>query len=634
MTVFRTSLIALVFAALASAALGQSDDGRATAPPRQLGVPSAEQPPAVSTDDLQDNDRDADSKPATQPRDDEPPDVSTEGLLDDNEDLPAKAPPPRSRSSEPVAIEPAAPIIPKPEKVETSTLGAVDSGDAGLLDQSNGGLEANMWNGSSRDDVEALLSKAPLASSDSAVRSLARRVVLSRADAPPGAFKRSLVAIRIEKLLGAGLIDDAGALAASTDVKDDADLARAQANALLLAGRTKDICGDKTAMRLSESDIFWLQLRAYCAAVSGDTATVELTRGVIDAQGQTDTAYNILVEDVLTSGKKPPGKIAKPTALHVYLLRKAGFPISGDVLAHARNAGDVLAMRDPHNSPEARLSAAEHLLNTGAVSISDLKTIADAQVIPADQIANAATAAQKSSFLKAQALLRRAAQLESRPASKAALVHQALLLGDKVGFFEIAADLQADAASTIKGNGLAQSEGPLIGWALLIADKPMAAGPWLGDNDVAQAVLGLATGKDDTAQAALSSIATRMVKETDKAQSASRPMEALLLGLYDALGKTLPADAKAEALAIRAQHMPGRRPDDSAMQKMLAASASPERKGEAILRILDIVGAKGPGDLAPDITVEIVRTLQAMGLKDAAKAFAIHALLLYRPGTA
>src|SRR6185437_1065198 len=206
----------------------------------------------------------------------------------------------------------------------------VDSGDAGLLDQSNGGFSVNMWNGSSREDVEALLSSVPLASPDSAVRSLARRVILSRADAPPGAFKRSLVAIRIEKLLGAGLIDDAGALAASTEAKGDADLARVQANALLLAGRTKDICGEKTAARLSESDLFWLQLRAYCAADSGDTATVELTRGVIDAQGQADTAYNILVEDVLTGGKKLPGKIVKPTALHAYLLRKAGFPISGD----------------------------------------------------------------------------------------------------------------------------------------------------------------------------------------------------------------------------------------------------------------------------------------------------------------
>jgi hypothetical protein len=291
-------------------------------------------------------------------------------------------------------------------------------------------------------------------------------------------------------------------------------------------------------------------------------------------------------------------------------------------------------MRDTHNLPETRLAAAGLVLKSGAPSSADLKAVVDAQNIPPDQLANAASAAQKLPFLKAQALLRRAAQLESRPPAKAALIHQALMQGDKAGFFEVAANLQTDVAATIKGNGLAQSEGPLIGWALLIAGKPAAAGPWLGDNDVATAVLGLVTGKDDTAQAALSSIATHLVTETDKAQNASQPMEALLLGLYDALGHTLPADAKGEASAIRAQHMPGRRPDELVMQKMLAASAIPNRKGEAALRILDIVGAKGPGDLAPDVTIEIVRALGAMGMKDAARAFAIHALLLYRPGTA
>jgi hypothetical protein len=635
MTIFRTSVAALAFLAAASTASGQSDGGKANAPPRQLGVPSAEQPPAVSTDGLKDDDANTDSKPVARSSDNQPPDVSTDGLLDDNEDVPAKAPPPsRAKSPEPVIVEQAASIIPKAEKVETSTLGAVDGSAAGVLDQSNGGFEANMWTGSSRDDVELLLSKAPLASPDSAVRSLARHVILSRADAPPGSFKRSLIAIRIEKLLNAGLIDDAGALAAAADSKDDIDLARVQANALLLAGRTNDICGEKTSARLSEGDLFWLQLRAYCAAASGDTATADLTRSVIDAQGLTDPAYNALVQDALTGGKASQGKIAKPTAIHLFLLRKAGLPIPPDVIARTGPAGDIIAMRDAHNLPETRLVAADRLLKIGAASTVDLKAVVDAQIIPPDQVANAAVAAQKLPFLKAQALLRRAAQLESRPPAKAALIHQALMQGDKAGFFEVAANLQADVAATIKGNGLAQSEGPLIGWALLIAGKPAAAGPWLGDNNVATAVLGLVAGKDDTAQAALSSIATSFATERDKTQNASRPMEALLLGLYDALGRTLPADAKAEASSIQAQHMPGRRPDETVMQKMLAASAIPNRKGEAILRILDIVGAKGPGDLAPDVTIEIVRTLEAMGIKDAARVFSIHALLLYRPGTA
>ena len=65
---------------------------------------------------------------------------------------------------------------------------------------------------------------------------------------------------------------------------------------------------------------------------------------------------------------------------------------------------------------------------------------------------------------------------------------------------------------------------------------------------------------------------------------------------------------------------------------ILDAASAPERKGEASLRILEFVGPNGPRDLAPDVTVEFVRALQDMGLKDSARALAIHALLLYRPG--
>jgi hypothetical protein len=532
-----------------------------------------------------------------------------------------------------VTVEPAAPIVAKPEKVEVGTLGMVDGSAVGLLDLGNGGFESNMWSGSSRDDIEQLLIKAPLSSPDTAVRSLARRIVLSRADAPPGPVKRALISIRIEKLLGAGMIDEAGALAASAELKDDPDFARVQANALLFSGRVNDVCSDKTASRLTESDLFWLQLRAYCATASGDTATADITRNVIDAQGQTDASYDTLVEDAVTGAKKPAGKIANPTAVHFFLLRKAGLPIAADTFARFGPVASIVTMRDLHNSPAIRLAAAERVLKTGAASNADLKAVVDAQNIPADQTANALAAASKLSFLGAQALLRRAALLEPRPAEKVALLHEALMLGDKAGLFEVSSNLQAAAAVSVKAGDVPQSDGPLIGWALLLAGKPAAAEAWLGDNDVARAVLGLSTGKDDAAQASLSNIAKHLAAGSSKIYDATRPMEALLLGLYDALGHAMPADAKVEAAAIRAEHFPGRRPDDALMQKMQLAAASPDRKGEAILRVLDIIGSKGPGGLASDVTVEIVRALDEMGVKDAARAVALHGLLLYRPGT-
>jgi len=666
----RINFAILVLALSAFGALAQDDNGHATAPPRQLGTP---QPSADRSSDGSDSDLDDDAPkpPPSRPKKSrassgEPPDVSTDDLADDN--VPVQKQPPRAsrRSSppppantdadglqqddaEPVlgrvrrdSVETApldapvetGPIVPRPQAIQTGTLGTLDESSGGTLDTSNGGYESNIWGGSGRADVDDLLAKAPLASPDSAVHALARKVILTRADAPQGPIHRAFAAMRIQKLLDAGLIDSAGELAAQVQSKDNPDLARLQADALLVAGRAKDVCGPQTAARTTQSDLFWLELRAYCAATGGDIATADMTREIMNAQGAADPAYSALMADVIDGAKKPVEKISKPNALHVFLLHKAGMPIPVDLVKSIGPSVNLLILRDPKATPEQRLAAAERVLRMGAVSTNELKAVADAQVVTADQTANALTAAPKLSFLRAQALLRRAAQLESRPAAKAALIHEALTLGDKVGLFEIASNLQADVAVSIDAKGVAQTEGPLIGWSLLLAGKTNAATPWLGDNDVARAVLGLATNKDDTAQAALSSIATRLAKEVDKTQNASRPMEALLLGLYDAMGRTLPADAKAEASAMRAQHLPGRRPEEAVMQKMLLAAATPERKGEAILRILDVVGAKGLGDLAPDITIEIVRALEAMNLKDAAQSLAIHALMLYRPGTA
>jgi hypothetical protein len=69
------------------------------------------------------------------------------------------------------------------------------------------------------------------------------------------------------------------------------------------------------------------------------------------------------------------------------------------------------------------------------------------------------------------------------------------------------------------------------------------------------------------------------------------------------------------------------------MKKLMQAVSAADRRGEAVLRILDIIGPKGLGDLAPDVTIELVRALEEMGVRDSARAFALHALLLYRPGT-
>ncbi len=489
MTALRISVLAAGFALFALAAHAQTDeppadDRTVTGPPRSLdGAPEPAQ-------DAQDTG----SGQST----DEPP-------VDDSQYEPTPS------AAAPEQAAPALVAVPNPPSVQVDTLGSLDGPAVGLLDPANGGFDSNMWAGSARGQIETLLSRIPLASPDSTVRALARRVILSKAESPAGSAPRALVTVRLEKLLDAGLIDEAGAVAAMSVLKDDPDFARVQADAILTAGRV-EVCGDQTATRTTDGGLFWLQLRAYCATASGDTAAAELTRNVVDAQGQTDAAYNTLVDDVLSGAKKPPGKIAKPTAMHLFLLRKAGLPVTGDIAAKLGTAANLLALRDPGNSPEVRLAAAERIVRTGAVSIAELKSIADAQTIPAARLNDAVTDAAKMPFLAGQLLLRRAAQLESRHAVKTELVHAALVLGEKAGLPEIAAGLQADVAASIDATGAPRALAPRIAMALLMAGKMQAAAQWLGTGDgpAATALLALVSGKETGAQDALRAIATHL----------------------------------------------------------------------------------------------------------------------------
>src|SRR5262249_52851050 len=156
-------------------------------------------------------------------------DVSTDDLkADEDEPRPAQSQQlvpdvPVGTAMAPVESAPLAPPEKPRAAVKVETLGTVEGPAVGTLDASNGGFEPNIWMGSSRADIEGLLARVPLASPDTATRALAKRVVLTKADAPPGSSSRALVTIRIQKLLDAGLADDAGAIAVQGTVKDDPD---------------------------------------------------------------------------------------------------------------------------------------------------------------------------------------------------------------------------------------------------------------------------------------------------------------------------------------------------------------------------------------------------------------------------
>ncbi|MBL6936392.1 MAG: hypothetical protein ISS15_12940 [Alphaproteobacteria bacterium] len=517
--------------------------------------------------------------------------------------------------------------------VTAGELGTMDGPPVGLLDESSGGLGQSMWVNSSRTEIEDLLTRLPLVSADPFARALARRVVLTTSDAPVGDGKRALITIRIEKLIQAGLINEAGALAASLQLNNDPDFARVQADALLYAGRDKDVCSDLTAARLTAPEPFWLQLRVWCFLSTGDTASAELARAALEVTGK-DPAFDQLVADVLDGKKKAPTIIDHPTALHIYLMRKAGLPITNGIAAKLGTAANLMAARETRNTAADRLSAAARISATGALSPVETVAILNGQAYPADQLANPQAVIARLTFLPTQALLRRASTLETRPPQKVDLLLAALSPDGKTARLPQTAALQGDIASNVKPDGSTMKGRFLISRALILNGKADTAAAWYAnaeadmDHAAFAILLDIAApnpARDGGAQAAYDWLAKNAAPQQNPV-----PIAALALGLADVLGKPMPPNAKALAGTLEGMRWDGARPGPDELRKLVEASSQPGRKGEVVLRILDMVGAGGPSDLPPDVAVECVRILQQMGMTGEARALAIETLAVKR----
>ncbi|NIJ50104.1 hypothetical protein [Rhizomicrobium electricum] len=529
------------------------------------------------------------------------------------------------------------PYVPPPKDltgpVEVGSLGTPEGSPVGTLDSSNGGFGDRLWSGSDRANAEKLLAKAPLVSGDKVLRDLVRRAVLTRAAAPPGQAKKAFVTMRIERLLDAGLIQEAGALAAEAQVPNDDGFARVQAEAVLLANRAQDACGPATAARQNGDDTFWMQLRAYCAEVTGDTATAELTHQVMKAQGRNDPAYDTLVESVLTKKPLAPGAITKPTAMHIFLLQQAGLPVTETLARTMGTPENLLAMRDTRNPPRARFEAAERIVSTGAVSPAELIKVADAQDLPLGKVASAAGEAPNLPFFMGQVLLRRAATIETRPGAKAELAMTALSLGEKYKLSRLASALQADVIASIKpGPGLHAYARPFAR-ALVLAGKPEAAAAWTTGDPVMKVLVAFASNNPQriaATQADLKAFAIGLAKNPPDPDQ-DRAYKALALGLLDIVNYPLPPEAKAAAVQAQSGTWDGVHPGPGQMRTMVEIAGTPERRGEAILMLTGLVHSYGLKDLAPDATITFVRLLREMNEDKAANALAVEALAEYVP---
>ncbi|MGD0191675.1 MAG: hypothetical protein ABSD74_13120 [Rhizomicrobium sp.] len=527
--------------------------------------------------------------------------------------------------------------------IQVRSLGTVDGPRLGLLDATNGGLGSDIWQDSQRERIEEMFKRLPLASTVPSIRGLSRRLILTKADAPSGDAGQAFTSVRLKALLDAGLIDDAAALAAKAVPKNDPELSRLVADALLFGGRLGDACGDATNMRLESSDGFWIKLRAFCYGASGDTAALDLTRAVMAAEKIDNKAFETLLDDFVSHRSAPPPHLTNPNSLEVALLVAAGLAVDPGWSERLGMPASVSALRDPKDPPAQRLDAAEDVVRAGALTTADLAAMCDAQTYSPDQLADAAATAPTLPFLAAQALIRQAVRSATDPGVKKKLLFEAMALAYGTNLLPVGAQLQGSAASAVIPNRADRSHAALMSTALMLSGRADAAARWYDTLDLnseadkplirlMQVELDLVApdaARDLEVKGALSWFAAEATAPQSAGDDAAKTNAYLVLGLYDSLGSGLPPGAQVAMTQLSAQQWQGRHPGAEVTKLLDVARSDSGGRGEAILAMLDFIGPEGTADVAPDAIIAFVRSLEALGYDHAARELAADAILLH-----
>jgi len=473
-----------------------------------------------------------------------------------------RSPPPRR----PDAVVPAP--VPGTEEITVTPLGAINRDAVGLLSPAQTGFPRDLWGPATAEEVRAAILAHP-ADGPPAARALFRTLLLAETEPPPGPYANAPVLLaRIDRLLGFGALDDAGALIARAG-PDAPELFRRWFDIGILTNEAQGPCA---ALRQNPSLSPTLPARVFCLARGGDWNAAEITLTLGEEIGAIGTEEQPLLARFLDpalfeEAAEPP--VPDPLTPLDFLMREAvGLPRPPGPLPVAFLHHDLDA-----NAPlRSRIEAAERL------AVSD--GIAPGRLMEAYR--GGAPAASGGVWDRAAAVQ---------------ALDTALADGREIG----AALVEAEARLTERG-----LRGALAG---AYADELAAVDPAAleGPARVAAFELLLLAGRSEAAR--------RVAPKPMTPEAATR------LAVAGAGGRAQPNDALEQAAVTAFASRPaGLRPDSEP-----ARALAEGRIGEAILDALATLG--GGGAVDPEAMREALLVLRRAGQETAARRIAVEILI-------
>ncbi|WP_162916465.1 hypothetical protein [Dongia deserti] len=498
-------------------------------------------------------------------------------------------------------------------------LPAVDAGAPGLLDDSNSGLGANIWQGSSGAQLISLLPKLPAPQTQPSLRDLQLRLLLTKAPGPTATIGIDpLVPLRAERLHAMGFSTEAllltrgAANAAPADAKGAFEKALGAQDPDTACGKVDEVANSQQIL-----DLYWRKALLFCQIQREQNEQASLGLDLIRETPDKDAGtkdFITLASMLLGESKvKKPKLAGSPDPLLTAMMQKAGLPA---VTAQAAQppkppglAGNAAAARDPSLPLDKRIEAAELAFAGGLVSVDELVQLYRQAKVGGDPLTM-----PDSPLMRAQ--LYQAADQAFDPVRRAQFVQRALLNARARGsYFSLAALYQPIADRITPAQNLA--------WFAPEAARLMF---WSGNVERGGFWLNLAQG----ASVAQPDVARAVPSLQILAQMAG------LTGNYDADPVLAWQQAGGNpAIAERLRGIKaglglsgGIAPVASGEAAAIGSAAQAGRRGETVLLCLVALGGRGLANADSATLAQALGGLRAVGLEEEARRIGIEAAIV------
>ena len=336
-------------------------------------------PTPIGLPPIQPGDQPADEQPAQPPTSPAPTDAATgqvQGGIGGAPLPPLPAPPPEGQAPAP-SIDPA--MQPAATGVQPAPM--PDAGAPGLLDDSNAGLGANIWQGSSGAQLVSLMPKLAAPQTQPSLRDLQLRLLLTKAPGPnAGGGVDTLVPLRAERLHAMGFSAEAMLLTKGAANAAPAD-AKGAFEKALAAQDTDAACAkvDEVVASPQTLDLYWRKALLFCQIQRGQTDQASLGLDLIRETPDKDAGtkdFISLSSLLLGETKKKPKLAGAPDPLLGAMMLKAGIKAKDVQSAPPPKVSGLAAAaataRDAGLPLNVRIESAEQAFAGGLVSADEL----------------------------------------------------------------------------------------------------------------------------------------------------------------------------------------------------------------------------------------------------------------------